>query len=690
MSTQKTNKRYAELMAQIDEAQQRYYIEDAPTLSDAQYDALMRELQQIEEANPELVSADSPTQRVGAGQGSTFAAVTHAERMMSLDNVFSEEELDAWARRVERDAKGPVRYLCELKIDGLAINLTYERGRLVRAATRGDGVTGEDVTANVKGIKRIPHRLTGKPIPELVEVRGEIFFDLAGFADVNAGLVAAGLKPFANPRNSASGSLRQKDSAVTAGRPLRLIVHGIGARTGFEPESQSAAYVQLKEWGLTTSDRWSVFDTLAEVKEYIAHYEEHRHDIEHEIDGVVIKVDQVSLQKRLGSTSRAPRWAMAYKYPPEEANTKLLDILVNVGRTGRVTPYAQLAPVQVSGVTVTSATLHNQSEVARKGVLIGDTVVIRRAGDVIPEILGPVVDLRDGTEKTFVMPTVCPSCGTKLAPAKEGDVDIRCPNSRSCPAQLVERIFHLAGRGGFDIEVLGYKAAQALIESGVIADEGDIFGLDEEKLASCSFFTNKNGSLSSNGRKLLENLAEAKQRPLWKVLVALSIRHVGPTAARALADHFGSLDEIEKATSAEAAGVEGVGGIIAESLKEWFSVDWHRDVVAKWRAAGVRLAEEKRAKADTGPKPLAGMTAVVTGTLSGATREEVSTQLETLGAKVSGSVSKKTSFVVVGENAGSKLDKAMALGVPTLDEDALNRLLTDGPEAVNLAVSPTP
>jgi DNA ligase (NAD+) len=683
VNLEKTRRRYAELVAQIDEAQQRYYIQDAPTLSDAEYDALMRELEKIEEDHPELMSADSPTQRVGAGQGSYLAAVTHAERMLSLDNAFSDEELAAWARRVERDAGSSVRYLCELKIDGLAVNLTYEKGRLVRAATRGDGVTGEDVTQNVLGLKKIPHRLTGRPLPDLVEVRGEIFFPMEGFADLNASLVAAGQRPFANPRNAASGSLRMKDSKITASRPLRLIVHGLGARTGFDPDSQSEAYERLKAWGLPTSDRVRVLGSLDEVREFIAYYAEHRHDVEHEIDGVVIKVDQVALQAKLGTTSRAPRWAIAYKYPPEEANTKLLDILVNVGRTGRVTPYAQLAPVQISGVTVTSATLHNQSEVVRKGVLIGDTVVIRRAGDVIPEVLGPVVDLRDGSEKPFVMPTKCPSCGSKLAPAKEADVDIRCPNSRSCPAQLVERIFYLAGRGGFDIEVMGYKAAIALIESKVITDEGDIFTLDEEKLLQCELFTNKNGSLSSNGAKLLKNLDEAKQRPLWRVIVALSIRHVGPTAARALADHFGSMEEIEKASVPQMSVVEGVGGIIAEAVKEWFTVDWHREVVRKWADAGVRMAEERRPDA-VGPKPLAGMTVVVTGTLAGATREEVSERLEAMGAKVSGSVSKKTGFVVVGENAGSKLDKATALGVRTLDEDELNVLFADGPGAVGL------
>jgi DNA ligase (NAD+) len=566
----------------------------------------------------------------------------------------------------------------------LAINLTYEKGRLTRAATRGDGRTGEDVTANVRGIKRIPHKLHGTSLPDLVEVRGEIFFPTEGFADLNAQLVAAGDRPFANPRNAASGSLRQKDPSITANRPLRLIVHGMGARTGFQPASQSEAYDQLRQWGLPTSERWKVFDTLEQVKEYIAYFHKHRHDLEHDIDGVVIKVDQVAVQERLGMTSRAPRWAMAYKYPPEEANTKLLDIHVNVGRTGRVTPFAQLAAVQISGVTVTSATLHNQQEVARKGVLIGDTVVIRRAGDVIPEILGPVVDLRDGSERAFVMPTKCPSCGSKLAPAKESDVDIRCPNSRKCPAQLLERIFYLGGRSGLDIEVLGYKSAQALIDCGLIQDEGDIFSMTEEKLRTCPFFTNKNGALSSNGRKLLDNLEAAKERPLWRVLVALSIRHCGPTAAQALADHFASLDAIEAATLDEMSAVEGVGGIIAVSVKEWFTVDWHREVVEKWRAAGVRMAEERKVVVDTAPKPLAGLTAVVTGTLAGFTREEAGEALEAQGAKVAGSVSKKTSFVVVGENAGSKLAKAEALGVPTLDEEAFTTLLKKGPGAVGL------
>jgi DNA ligase (NAD+) len=678
-ATDQVRARYAELVAQIDDAQHRYYVQDAPTLSDAAYDALMHELEQIEADHPELVSLDSPTQRVGAGQWLGFANVDHAERMLSLDNAFSTDELAAWAARVERDAGGPVQYLCELKIDGLAVNLTYERGRLTRGATRGDGRTGEDVTANVRKIAGIPHRLAGSSPPELVEVRGEIFFPAEAFADLNAAQVEAGDRPYVNPRNAASGSLRQKDPAVTARRSLHLIVHGVGARSGFAPDRQSDAYTQLKEWGLPTSDQWKVVDSLDAVREYIAYYAEHRHDLEHDIDGVVVKVDQVELQQKLGSTSRAPRWAIAFKYPPEEANTKLLDVDVNVGRTGRVTPFAVLEPVYVGGVTVTSATLHNQQEVARKGVLIGDTVVIRRAGDVIPEVLGPVVDLRDGTERPFVMPTNCPSCGTKLAPAKEADVDLRCPNTRFCRAQLIQRVTHIGGRGGLDVEGLGEKAAIALVESGVIADDGDLFGLDADKLAASPFFLKKDGTLSTNAGKLLENLEQAKQQPLWRVLVSLSIRHVGPTAARALADHFGSLDAVATASLEQMSVVEDVGGVIAESVREWFAVDWHREVVEKWRVAGVRMEQERTE--DTGPKPLDGMTVVVTGTLEHFTREDASAALMAQGAKVSGSVSKKTTFVVVGESAGSKLDKALSLGVPTLDEEGFGVLLAKGPEA---------
>jgi DNA ligase (NAD+) len=676
--TTEARERHADVSRELDEHQYRYYVLDSPSVDDATYDRLMRELEALEEQYPALRTPDSPTQRVGGTYSTLFTPVTHVERMLSLDNALDHAELDAWAERVERDAGSQPRYLCEPKVDGLAIDLVYERGRLVVAATRGDGRTGEDVTLNVRTIDDAPERLVGDDVPELLEVRGEVYFPLEAFADLNATLVAAGDRPFANPRNAAAGSLRQKDPRVTASRPLRLVVHGIGARRGFEPTAQSTAYEALQRWGLPTSPRWKVADDLDGVREYIAFYAQHRHEVEHEIDGVVVKVDQVSIQRRLGATSKAPRWAIAFKYPPEEAMTRLLDIKVNVGRTGRVTPYASLEPVSIAGVTVTAATLHNAHEVERKGVLIGDTVVIRRAGEVIPEVLGPVADKRDGTERPFVMPTHCPECGWPLAPAKEGDVDIRCPNARSCPAQLRERVFHLAGRGAFDIEVLGYKAAMALLESGVIHDEGDLFSLDADKLARCPFFVNKNGSLGSNATRLLAHLEEAKQRPLWRVLVALSIRHVGPTAAQALANAIGSIDEIEAADVERLAAVDGVGPTIAESVKEWFTVDWHREIVDKWRAAGVRMVEERVA---SGPRPLEGVTVVVTGSLDTYSRDQATEEIASRGGKVTGSVSKKTDFVVVGESPGSKYDKAVSLKVPVLDEEGLRVLLADGPEA---------
>jgi DNA ligase (NAD+) len=680
--TPEVSTRHAELSDEVRGHQYRYYVLDSPTVSDAEFDKLLKELEALEEQYPALRTPDSPTQNVGGTFSTQFTPVEHAERMMSLDNVFDQGELQAWAERTERDAGGPVEFICELKVDGLAINLTYEKGRLVRGATRGDGRTGEDVTSNVRTIREIPERLNDDDPPELLEVRGEIYFPASAFADLNASLVESGKAPFANPRNAAAGSLRQKDPRITASRGLRMVVHGIGARRGFTPDSQAHAYEALQSWGLPTSRRWKLVGDMTGVREYIAYYAEHRHDVEHEIDGVVIKVNSVAIQGRLGSTSRAPRWAIAFKYPPEEVTTKLLDIDVNVGRTGRVTPFAVLEPVKVAGSTVALATLHNAREVERKGVWIGDTVVLRKAGDVIPEVLGPVIDLRPEDARQFVMPTHCPACGTKLAPAKESDVDIRCPNSRSCPAQLRERVFHLAGRGAFDIEVLGYKAAQALLESGVITDEGDLFGLTAEQLAQSPFFVNKDGSLGSNAVKLLENLTEAKTRPLWRVLVALSIRHVGPTAAQALAREFGSLEAIEAAVSSgdlEAlSAVEGVGPTIAESLTEWFAVDWHRDIVAKWRAAGVRMQDERT---ETGPRPLEGLTVVVTGTLASYSRDQATEAITSRGGKVSGSVSKKTSFVVVGDNPGSKYDKALSLKVPVLNEQGLDVLLTSGPDA---------
>ncbi|MEV6601929.1 NAD-dependent DNA ligase LigA [Actinoplanes sp. NPDC051346] len=674
--------RHAELSDEIRGHQYRYYVLDAPTVSDAEFDKLLRELTALEEEFPALRTPDSPTQNVGGTFSTQFTAVEHAERMMSLDNVFDDAELGAWSERTVRDAGGPVEFICELKVDGLAINLTYERGKLVRGATRGDGRTGEDVTPNVRTIREIPERLAGEDPPELLEVRGEIYFPASAFADLNASLVEQGKAPFANPRNAAAGSLRQKDPRITATRGLRMVVHGIGARKGFTPTSQSHAYEALKAWGLPTSDRWKLVDGMGGVRDYIAYYAEHRHDVEHEIDGVVIKVDSVAIQGRLGSTSRAPRWAIAFKYPPEEVTTKLLDIDVNVGRTGRVTPFAVLEPVRVAGSTVALATLHNAQEVERKGVWIGDTVVLRKAGDVIPEVLGPVMELRPDDARPFVMPTECPACGTTLAPAKESDVDIRCPNSRSCPSQLRERLFHLGSRKAFDIEVLGYKSGQALLESQIVTDEGDLFHITADDLGRAPFFVNKDGSLGSNAVKLLENLEEAKQRPLWRVLVALSIRHVGPTAAEALARHFGSLEAIEAALAEdrveELSAVEGVGPTIAESLREWFAVGWHRDIITKWREAGVKMADERT---DEGPRPLEGLTVVVTGTLASYSRDAATEAVTSRGGKVSGSVSKKTGFVVVGDNPGSKYDKALQLKVPVLDEEGFAVLLAQGPDA---------
>ncbi len=681
------------LAEQVEEHRYRYYVLDRPTVSDAEFDELLRALEELEERWPALRTPDSPTQKVAGSYVTEFTPVEHLERMLSLDNAFSVEGVTAWAQRVEREVGEGAEYLCELKVDGLAVALVYEAGRLVRAATRGDGRTGEDVTPNVRTLRGVPDRLTGTaehPVPRLVEVRGEVFFPVADFEALNASLVEAGKAPFANPRNTAAGSLRQKDPRVTAGRRLQMVCHGVGARDGFDVERQSAAYEALAAWGLPVSDRVRVLPTLEEVADYVAYYGEHRHDVVHEIDGVVVKVDQVELQRRLGSTSRAPRWAVAFKYPPEEVNTRLLDIRVNVGRTGRVTPYGVMEPVKVSGSTVEMATLHNAHEVRRKGVLVGDTVVLRKAGDVIPEIVGPVVDLRDGSEREFVMPTHCPACGTELRPEREGDVDIRCPNARSCPAQLRERLFHVASRSAFDIEALGWEGSQGLLDAGVVTDEGDLFDLTPERLAEVELYTRAatrkereagagDRVLNANGGKLLDNLQQARAQPLWRVLVALSIRHVGPTAARALAQTFGSLDRIEDASAEELAAVDGVGPTIAEALREWFAVDWHREVLRKWRAAGVRTEDELD---ESTPRTLEGLTVVVTGSLDGFSRDEAKEAILARGGKASGSVSKKTDVVVAGESPGSKHDKAVQLGVPVLDEAGFRRLLAHGPDAI--------
>ena len=669
--TNNARHRMTELINEIRDHQFKYYVLDEPSITDAQFDELLKELQKLEEKNPELREADSPTQHVGGGFSTQFEQRDHIEKMMSLDNVFDLDELATWFDRVEKEVAAP-QYLCEVKVDGLAINLTYENGVLTRGLTRGNGTTGEDVTLNVKTIKNLPHLLKGKKLPALIEIRGEVFFPIAAFNELNESLEEAGKQLFANPRNGAAGSLRQKDPRVTASRPLSVVVHGVGAREGVSFDSQSAAYEELKKLGLPTSDRFKVCGTRKEVEKFIQYYSDHRHDVEHEIDGVVIKVDALSQQQQLGFTSRAPKWAIAYKYPPEEVTTKLLDIKVSVGRTGRVTPFAFMEPVKVAGSTVTNATLHNAEEITRKGVLIGDIVVIRKAGDVIPEVLGPVIEKRTGKEKSFVMPTQCPECGSALRAMSEGDVDIRCPNTQSCPAQLRERIYYIGSRAALDIDVLGYEAASALLDAKIITDESDLFDLTAEKLMRSDFFIKKDGTQAANVDKLLSALEEAKTRPLWRTLVALSIRHVGPTAAQGLAASLGSIKAISQATASELADVDGVGQIIADSIVEWFSIDWHKAIIAKWEAAGVRMVNEPT---ESLPQTLAGLTFVVTGGLESFTRDGISETITAHGGKASSSVSKKTDYVLVGSDPGSKLAKAQELGVQVIDEAKFKELL---------------
>ena len=663
--------RIAELIESIRDHQFRYYVLDNPVITDAQFDALLKELEKLEAAHPELREADSPTQNVGGGFSTSFEQVDHIEKMMSLDNVFDGDELAAWFDRVNKETES-AKWLCELKIDGLAINLRYENGLLTKALTRGNGTTGEDVTLNVKTIKDLPQKLTGKNVPDLIEVRGEVYFPLAAFKELNESLEEAGKPTFANPRNAAAGSLRQKDPRVTASRPLSILVHGVGAYNGAAIESQSASYELLKSFGLPTSSHYKVLNTRNEVLKYISNFEKHRHDLEHEIDGVVIKVDQFNLQRQLGVTSRAPKWAIAYKYPPEEVVTKLLDIQVSVGRTGRVTPFAIMEPVTVAGSTVTHATLHNSQEVERKAILIGDTVVIRKAGDVIPEVLSAVTERRTGNEKKFIMPSKCPDCGSKLIEQSQGDVDLRCPNAQSCPAQLRERIFYIGSRAAMDIDILGYEAANALLDAKIIKDESDLFDLNREKLIKADFFVKKDGTPAANVEKLLAALEEAKSQPLWRVIVSLSIRHVGPTAAQALANRFKSISEIKRASLETLAEVDGVGSVIAESIIEWFAVDWHNAIVQKWAKAGVSM---KLVEGESVPQTLAGLTFVVTGGLETFSRDGINEVITAHGGKASSSVSKKTDYVLAGNDPGSKLAKAQELGVAIIDEAKFKELL---------------
>ena len=697
-ATAEAREEHRRLVEDVEDARWRYYVLDDPALDDADFDTRMRRLEALEEAHPELRTPDSPTQKVGGAVSTEFTAVDHLRRMESLDNAFTDEEVAAWHARLARDGVEAPALLCELKVDGLAINLLYEHGRLVRALTRGDGVTGEDVTPNVRTIDGVPTRLAATaehPVPDLVEVRGEVYLPVAAFERLNEAMAEAGKPVFANPRNAAAGSLRQKDPRVTATRALGLVCHGIGARERFEPTSQSRAYDALSAWGLPVSPRVRVLDTLAEVRDYVAHFGEHRHDpaeVDHEIDGVVIKVDDFALQRRLGSTSRAPRWAIAFKYPPEEVNAELLAIEVNTGRTGRVTPFGRMVPTRVAGSTVEMATLHNAGEVRRKDVRPGDTVVLRKAGDVIPEIVGPVLALRPEGLAEWVMPTECPSCGTTLAAQKEGDKDLRCPNHRRCPAQVLERVYHVASRGAFDIEGLGSEAAHALLTAGVIENEGDVFDLDEAALLRTELFTRaakrseadaadgRGRVLSANGASLLAGLEKSRDVALWRVLVALSIRHVGPSAARALATELGSMAAIRGATEQQLADADGVGPTIAEAVVAWFAVDWHAAIVDSWEAAGVSMADERDAST---PRTLEGLTVVVTGSLEAFSRDSAKEAVLSRGGKASGSVSKKTDYVVVGENAGSKAEKAASLGVPVLDEAGFVALLEGGPDAVS-------
>jgi len=650
----------------------RYYYGD-PTITDEDFDALLRQLKQLEEEHPEATTGTSPTEEVAPAppESSPFRNVDHRERMLSLDNVFDKESLQGWLDRTPAKT-----YLTELKIDGASINLLYVNGKLELALTRGDGTTGEDITHNARTLKDIPDQLSGD-FPELVEIRGEVFITVEDFATMNAQRQAEGLKMFANPRNAAAGAMRQKNPEDTAKRPLRLICHGIGAREGFNVSSQHEAYKAIESWGLPVSPYTKQVHTVKEVIDQVTYWGEHRHDAAHEMDGLVIKVDSLDEQLELGTTSRAPRWAIAYKYPPEEAMTTLRNIRIGIGRTGRATPYAVMEPKYVAGSTVSMATLHNPTEAHRKGIRLGDTIMIRKAGEVIPEVLGPVEDARDGSELEFVFSSICPECGTSLAPTKEDDADWRCPNTRFCPGQLHTRLTYLAGRGAFDIDALGEKAAYDLIHSGVLTDESRLFSLTREDLERTSAYSTKAGNLNKSGETLLEKLEAAKTVDLWRIIVALSIRHAGPTAAKALARHFGSIEAIRNASAEDMSGIEGVGPIIAQSVVDWFTFDWHQEIVDRWEEAGVQMfVPDADSSADL--PSLEGLTIVVTGSLQAFDRTQAKEAIEERGGKASGSVSKNTDYLVAGEKAGSKLTKARDLGVTVLDEEGFKKLLAEG------------
>jgi DNA ligase (NAD+) len=663
---ERARKRAAKLRTELEHHLHAYHVLDAPEISDAEYDVLYKELVELEETYPDLVTPDSPTQRVGGPPSEAFAPVRHHARMYSIDNSFSYDELKAWADRVARTVSN-VSYVCELKIDGLAVALEYENGAYTRGATRGDGVTGEDVTANIRTMRGVPMRLNDKKPPTLLEARGEVYYPKKGFEKLNADLEAQGKPTFANPRNAAAGSLRQKDPKITATRPLTYLVHGVGALAGKKFVTHAERLAYLSDAGLRTASQTKVATDLDEVWAFIEHWGEHRHDIDYEIDGVVVKVNELWAQDELGHTSHAPRWAIAYKYPPEEQITKLRAIEIHIGRTGAATPYAVLEPVHVGGVTVTSATLHNADEVERKDVRPGDFVVIRRAGDVIPEVLRPVTERRRRGLKRWTMPDRCPSCGSEII-REEGEAVAYCTGI-DCPSQRVERIFHFAGRGSLDVEGLGYQTIIELVEKRMVKDVGDLYSLTDEQIATLEGFKSKK---IENLRRSIE---ASKTRPLARLLTGLGIRHVGGTVANQLANHFSTLEAIESASEEEINAVEGIGSVIAHSVHEFFRQKRNRAVLDKLKAAGLRTEDERTVVRQT---ELTGKTVVLTGGLTSMSRDEARDALKEAGAKVTDSVSKKTDLVIVGENAGSKFDKAVSLGVPTADEKELLRLLGRG------------
>jgi DNA ligase (NAD+) len=652
--------RVEELREQINEHSYRYHVLDDPVVSDAEYDELIRELLGLEERFPELVAPDSPTQRVGMTPADLFAPVHHRAPMLSLDNAFTQDELLAWAGRVEREVGAGATYSCELKIDGVAVALTYQNGALVQGATRGDGRTGEDITANVRTVRAVPQRLRTKEPPRLLEVRGEIYFPTKAFARLNEQLLEQGARPFANPRNGAAGSLRQKDPRITASRPLSLWCHSFGYADGIRFDSHSGFLAWCRDVGLPVPPTSEVREDVDGVLAFIAHWGEHRHAVDWDIDGVVVKVDSRQLQEELGQTSHAPRWAIAYKFPPEERTTLLRKIDVHVGRTGKVTPFAWLEPVSVGGVTVTTATLHNLDEVHRKDVRNGDTVIVRRAGDVIPEVVGPVLAKRKLGARRWKMPAVCPACRTPLV-RPEGEADYRCPNKRGCPMQQEEWLFAFASRGAMDIEGLGYKTGMLLRDRDLIADPGDIYAITADQLAGLPGF--KERSISN----LLSSIEASKDRPIWRLLVGLNIRHVGEHVAQVLARAFGSIDAVSAAAEEEIDEVEEIGPEIARSVFEWFHDEQNLQLVEKLRSAGVRMADAATEAPAEGP--LAGKTIVLTGGLESLSRDEATRMAQEAGARVASGVSKRTDFVVVGANAGTKAAKAEQLGVETIDED---------------------